>query len=524
LNQVTRKTKIMDAEDDDELLIAKPEVFLYEIPSDKVKPGTDCDHRAGEWDLANPTWEGKILIYMAGPSCHVQLDDYQGNTCGQAVLAEYPSKSLKLVTDSSRYFTLNVQNLEGISRLVGIGFAKREDSSAIDSALKGYFTALGSRKRKPEEGNAKLTISDASPPKKEKSKVVEIYSQTNDPDYKYIREDSFQCHECPLNFNCPDLMVNHWKKSHKSRNALLKATMCQCRLPFPNIGEKNVHFEKYHRHTQQHTFPCKVCSTPFHSKQEVIEHFQEVHKRDSKDITANFGCSRCNQEFVTRVQLVEHFRHSHKKEAKTTSTAEDSVIDLNTSSSRDNNSSDANSAINKSRKIDPTYPYISGNLFKCHKCAESFEDVSSLTKHWENVHKLKVVHCQCKLVFLSLEQLQAHQKKFHPFVCSVCKGIFEDESGREEHALSVHLHDSFGNNINAFRFRCKPCKECFSCRRDLKFHLKLMHPKPSGSPIKICVRASHKSGKNPKKGSDEEIVFNGGNQTEVTADQATVYD
>ncbi|CAG7825512.1 unnamed protein product [Allacma fusca] len=202
--------------DDDELLISKPEVYLYEIPSQKVKSGGD--HRAADWDIANPTWQGKILIFMAGSCCHVQLDDHQGNIYGQAVIDEYPGSNLKLVSDSRRYFTLNVQNVEGNFRLVGIGFSNREDSSEISNVLRGYFAAEVCRKRKLEK--SKIELSEASPPKKLKSNVVEsIFSQTNDPEYKYIVENSFQCHECPMSFNCPKLIVHHWSKIHKRKKS-----------------------------------------------------------------------------------------------------------------------------------------------------------------------------------------------------------------------------------------------------------------------------------------------------------------
>ncbi|CAG7827184.1 unnamed protein product, partial [Allacma fusca] len=115
-------------------------------------------HRASDWDISNPDWYGKIVVFKADPSCHVQLEDRKGDIYGQSVINEYPGKTLVPVLDSSRYFTLNIQDIKGNFELVGIGFSSRNDSKELTSVLTNYFVQIAtSSKRKreilKEEGN-----------------------------------------------------------------------------------------------------------------------------------------------------------------------------------------------------------------------------------------------------------------------------------------------------------------------------------------------------------------------------------
>ncbi|CAG7834038.1 unnamed protein product [Allacma fusca] len=477
LKQVTlrSKNKIMP-DDDNELLIGKPEVFMYEIPSGQVESDSDYDHRAADWDVANPTWLGKFLIYMAGPYCHIQLDDYQGNTYGQAVLEEYPGKTLKLVADSRRYFTLNVQNVEGVSRLVGIGFVNREDSAEINSTLKGYFAAVGCRKRKLEK--SKPPTNDASPAKKDKTKLVEsIYSKTNDPDYKYIRNNRFQCHYCFLSFIHPKRMHSHWLTVHGWK----KACICVCGLPFPNIGERKVHVKNVHQDYSH----CRFCKTIL-SNEQVVEHLLKVHKRDAHGKPVpKFRCSRCNHEFISRVQLIEHFQHSHSHSMKQSSNSEDCGIDQNNNNG-ESNSSERNDIFDEYRKTDPTYPYISGNLFQCHECSETFEEICNFASHWKDFHNLEFRSCYCKLIFPSLQQMLTHQEEFHSNLCRVCNKKFVSGSCLEKHLLNSHLCDSSYKKINSLNttiHSCKYCEDYFPFREFLTNHVRSKHPELSTSNI-----------------------------------------
>ncbi|CAG7825513.1 unnamed protein product [Allacma fusca] len=147
-----------------------------------------------------------------------------------------------------------------------------------------------------------------------------------------------------------------------------------------------------------------------------------------------------------------------------------------------NNSSVVNSAIDKYKKIDPSYEYITGNLFQCHKCAEAFENVPSFSEHWKHVHALKVIHCRCKLIFPSLEQQRTHEKEIHNFVCCVCNIRFVSGFALEDHLLTSHLCDYTGkiiNSLDSTKIQCEHCEDWFCFRQQLQMHVKLKHSKRS---------------------------------------------
>ncbi|CAG7834860.1 unnamed protein product [Allacma fusca] len=69
--------------------------------------------KASDWDISNPDWYGKIVVFKADPACHDQLENRKGDIYGQSVIDVYPGTTLVPVLDSSRYFTLNIQDTKG---------------------------------------------------------------------------------------------------------------------------------------------------------------------------------------------------------------------------------------------------------------------------------------------------------------------------------------------------------------------------------------------------------------------------
>ncbi|CAG7816647.1 unnamed protein product [Allacma fusca] len=381
--------------DDEDLLISKPDVYLYEIPSGKDEP--NCDHRAADWDIANPIWQGKVLVYMVNSTCcHLQLEDLEGNIYGQTVLEEYPGKTLKPVIDSKRYFTLNVQNAEGDFRLVGIGFTNREDSAEFSNILKGYFAAAVSRKRKLDQSPSKL--SETPPPKTVKPQVLEsIFSQKNDPDYKYIVGNRFQCHECPMNFDCSKLILRHWLKIHNQKNARL---CMECKLPYPYKGERKAHSRKFHKKT----FPCLVCSASFSTDVEIIEHSLNVHK---------LGV------------VVER---------KDSTLVKDRTVDPHMQSSV------GESAVSPTN--DPNYENKEGKGFRCHECPLTFYCPEVMVYHWSrhHNHKKACLCAECKLPYPNRGERDNHLEKCHTkaFPCTLCKIQLDTKQQVVEHLLNEH--------------------------------------------------------------------------------------
>ncbi|CAG7816648.1 unnamed protein product [Allacma fusca] len=416
--------------DDEDLLISKPDVYLYEIPSGKDEP--NCDHRAADWDIANPTWQGKVLVYMVNTCCHLQLEDLEGNIYGQTVLEEYPGKTLKPVIDSKRYFTLNVKNAEGDFKLVGIGFTNREDSAELSNILKGYFAAAVRRKRKLDQSTSKL--SEAPPSKTVKTQVLEsIFLQKNDPDYKYIVGNRFQCHECPMNFHCSELMLQHWSTVHNRKNARL---CMECKLPYPYKGERNAHSRKFHTKA----FPCLVCSASFCTEVEIIEHSLNVHK---------LGVS-----------------------AEPT----DSTLDKDRTVDPHVESNVAESIFSQTN--DPDYDYKEGKRFQCHECPLRFNCPDLMVYHWSKTHNHKkaCVCKECKLPFPFRGERNNHFEKFHTkaFPCTLCKIRLDTEQQVVEHLLNEHKLEADGDpDPGVTKINNNSLESIFSQTNDTKYKFKV---------------------------------------------------
>ena len=82
----------------------------------------------------------------------------------------------------------------------------------------------------------------------------------------------------------------------------------------------------------------------------------------------------------------------------------------------------------------------------CSFCIESpeFADISSLERHFEEVHKMK--------------------KKF----CNICKNLFANEKQRRRHVKEMH-----GEGVRHF---CQLCPKNFARKLKLKDHIEKFHP------------------------------------------------
>jgi len=65
-------------------------------------------------------------------------DKTSGQLFAEAPIAEYPTKDIESVSDSSRYFVLRIQN-QGRSAFIGVGFADRGDSFDFNVALQDHY-------------------------------------------------------------------------------------------------------------------------------------------------------------------------------------------------------------------------------------------------------------------------------------------------------------------------------------------------------------------------------------------------
>lgn len=75
-----------------------------------------------------------------GPSLNIKLEDkISGQLYANCPVESYPGVAIEAVSDSSRYFVLRIQDDNGRSAFIGIGFGDRSDSFDFNVALQDHF-------------------------------------------------------------------------------------------------------------------------------------------------------------------------------------------------------------------------------------------------------------------------------------------------------------------------------------------------------------------------------------------------
>lgn len=71
--------------------------------------------RAADWNLAEPTWTGRMRLVAKGNEVAIKLEDKNtGELFAKCPVDTYPGIAIEAVNDSSRYFVLRVQDDSGI--------------------------------------------------------------------------------------------------------------------------------------------------------------------------------------------------------------------------------------------------------------------------------------------------------------------------------------------------------------------------------------------------------------------------
>ncbi|KAH0616312.1 hypothetical protein JD844_027339 [Phrynosoma platyrhinos] len=96
--------------------------------------------RASDWKLDQPDWTGRLRITSKGKIAYIKLEDkVSGELFAQAPIDQYPGIAVETVTDSSRYFVIRIQDDNGRSAFIGIGFGDRGDAFDFNVALQDHF-------------------------------------------------------------------------------------------------------------------------------------------------------------------------------------------------------------------------------------------------------------------------------------------------------------------------------------------------------------------------------------------------
>jgi hypothetical protein len=145
------------------ILLVKPEIFMFRIP-----PRTsNRAYRASEWTLDKPDWSGRLRIVSLSNKCIIKLEDKNsGDLFAACPVDSYPSAAVESVSDSARYFVLQIKDPTGRTAFIGAGFTDRSDSFDFNVALQDHFKHL----KKDQE----LKEISKNPPNPENEKKLDL--------------------------------------------------------------------------------------------------------------------------------------------------------------------------------------------------------------------------------------------------------------------------------------------------------------------------------------------------------------
>ncbi|XP_041078425.1 adaptin ear-binding coat-associated protein 1-like isoform X1 [Polyodon spathula] len=118
------------------VLCVKQDISVYKIPPRASNRG----YRASDWKLEQPDWTGRLRITARGKVAYIKLEDKaSGELFAQAPVSEFPGINVETVSDSSRYFVIRIQDGNGRSAFIGIGFNDRGDAFDFNVSLQDHF-------------------------------------------------------------------------------------------------------------------------------------------------------------------------------------------------------------------------------------------------------------------------------------------------------------------------------------------------------------------------------------------------
>ncbi|KAK9501614.1 hypothetical protein O3M35_012309 [Rhynocoris fuscipes] len=121
------------------VLLVKNEVFVFKIPPMTTNRG----HKAADWNLNEPQWTGRMRLVSKDKEVYLKLEDKtSGELFAKCPIDKYPGVAIQPVSDSSRYFVLRIQDDNGRTAFIGVGFSDRSDSFDLNVALQDHFNWL----------------------------------------------------------------------------------------------------------------------------------------------------------------------------------------------------------------------------------------------------------------------------------------------------------------------------------------------------------------------------------------------
>ncbi|XP_008285959.1 zinc finger protein 687a [Stegastes partitus] len=241
---------------------------------------------------------------------------------------------------------------------------------------------------------------------------------------------------------------------------------------------------------------CPECLTPFGSKEEVAEHFQEIKPAHSTP------CTDCSPPMLlpNGCSSAAH-RRIHQSSPphvcpECGETAKQTLLRTHLEET----------CLHFSRRIG----------YRCSSCLVVFGGLNSVKSHMQQAHCDMFHKCpSCPMAFKSAPSIQSHISAQHPtlaqgqpmliYKCVTCDTVFTQKP-------LLHTHfDTHLTNQKVHVFKCPECTKLFSQRNSLLDHFKthkassVKEPPPSSPPASSSSRPSESSDGEELTHEDEKV-------------------
>lgn len=267
---------------------------------------------------------------------------------------------------------------------------------------------------------------------------------------KKVVEEIFSCEICCIVFD----------SSRSKKDHIMEVHVAAQRFVCGSCGEAFVTECAMRRHVKTHnrTYPCKVCSSVFGTRKELLAH--RLEHRSLKDLR----CKNCGKEFEHATDYSEH--------KLVPCCVQSSVCDHCKKSFKDKNAL---------KKHVLTHTPLSERSVLCDICKRSFSGNSALKKHVRLIHTdLRPYTCEfCSKSFNQLCKLKYHivtHSSDKPVSCEICNKAFGNDKD-----IKIHMRTHTGERP----FQCNLCGKTFRQRGHVKTH-QIVHTKERPFNCQLC--------------------------------------
>lgn len=127
-------------------LVQLPLCFAFKLPMRSNSRGYSAEEMKG-----NQIWQGKLRIQASKNNCQIQLINTDATSSIYAICPYHKPGAVEKVVDSSRYFVLRIENAQGKSAYIGIGFNDRSEAFDFNAALMDFDKYKGFEKTEEED-------------------------------------------------------------------------------------------------------------------------------------------------------------------------------------------------------------------------------------------------------------------------------------------------------------------------------------------------------------------------------------